>query len=153
MNIIFSLLANPVVLAQAKSSGSSQKVSGFGTWGIYIVIAVMLLVFYFLIIVPQRKRARAQEDLLSKVEPGDEVVTIGGVHGTVKKVADDTVVIEVDKGVKLTFSRSAIARNLTVHEEPEEEEEEEEEEVEEGVPEEEAGAVEETEPPEGEPDK
>jgi preprotein translocase subunit YajC len=127
MSLVFMLLANPALLAQAKET--TKKASGFQQYGIFIIIGVMLLVFYFLIIVPQRKRARETEDLLSKVQPGDEVVTIGGVHGTVTDIMEDKVVIEVDEGVNMTFSRAAISRNLTVHEEPEEEEEEEEDEA------------------------
>lgn len=127
MNLVYLLLANPAVFAQAKQA--TQKAGGFQQYGIFIIIGVMLLVFYFLIIVPQRKRAREMENLLSRVQPGDEVVTIGGVHGTVTEIVEDKVLIEVDEGVNMTFSRAAISRNLTVHEEPVEEEEEEEEEV------------------------
>jgi preprotein translocase subunit YajC len=101
------------------------------TWVMYGLIAVMLVVFYFILIRPQRKRAQDHDQMITKLEKGDEVVTIGGLHGTIKRMGDDTVVIEVDKGVSLTFSRSAIARSLTVHEEEEEEEEPEEEEPEE----------------------
>jgi preprotein translocase subunit YajC len=93
----------------------------------------VLVVFYFILIRPQRKRSQEHDQMASKLEKGDEVVTIGGVHGTINRITDETVVLEVDKGVKLTFSRSAIARTLTVHEEEEEEEEPEEELEEENV--------------------
>jgi preprotein translocase subunit YajC len=92
---------------------------------------VMLVVFYFILIRPQRKRAQEHDQMVSKLEKGDEVVTIGGIHGTISKISEDNVVLDVDEGVKLTFSRSAIARSLAVHEEEEEIEEEDEEEPEE----------------------
>ncbi|MBU1672517.1 MAG: preprotein translocase subunit YajC [Actinobacteria bacterium] len=148
MGFLYTLLANPAVFAQAKET--TQKSSGLQQYGIFIIIGVMLLVFYFLIIVPQRKRAREMESLLSKIQVGDEVVTIGGVHGTVNELLEDKVVIEVDEGVNMTFSRAAIARNTTVHEEPDEEEAEEEEEPAEGTEEEPAGEPEETEGSSGE---
>ncbi|MFH1151265.1 MAG: preprotein translocase subunit YajC [Actinomycetota bacterium] len=142
MGFVYMLLANPAVFAQAKQT--TQKTSGLQQYGIFIIIGVMLLVFYFLIIVPQRKRARETESLLSKIQVGDEVVTIGGIHGTVTELMEDKVVIEVDEGVSLTFSRAAISRNTTVHEEPAEEEEAEAEEPDEGTEEEPAGDPEET---------
>jgi preprotein translocase subunit YajC len=128
MSIIYNVLAagSGAVFAAAKQQTSS-------TWIMWALIAVMLVVFYFILIRPQRKRAQEHDQMASKLEKGDEVVTIGGVHGTINRITDETVVLEVDKGVKLTFSRSAIARSLTVHEEGEEEEEPEEEPEEENV--------------------
>jgi preprotein translocase subunit YajC len=127
---------------------AATKQQATSTWIMWALIAVMLVVFYFILIRPQRKRAQEHDQMVSKMEKGDEVVTIGGLHGTLKKIDDDTVVIEVDKGISLTFSRSAIARSLTVHEE--EEEEEEEEELEEEEPEEEPTEDEAEEPTEEE---
>lgn len=123
MSIIYKVLAagpGAVFAAAAKQQATS-------TWIMWALIAVMLVVFYFILIRPQRKRSQEHDQMASKLEKGDEVVTIGGVHGTINRITDETVVLEVDKGVKLTFSRSAIARTLTVHEEEEEEEEPEEE--------------------------
>lgn len=123
---------------------AATKQQATSTWIMWALIAVMLVVFYFILIRPQRKRAQEHDQMVSKMEKGDEVVTIGGLHGTLKKIDDDTVVIEVDKGISLTFSRSAIARSLTVHEEEEEEEPEEEpteDEAEEPAEEEEAEEV------------
>jgi preprotein translocase subunit YajC len=59
--------------------------------------------------------------MVTKLEKGDEVVTIGGIHGTIKRISEDTIVLEVAKGVNMTFARSAIARAVVVQE-PEEEE-------------------------------
>jgi len=129
MSIIYKVLAagpGAVFAAAAKQQATS-------TWIMWALIAVMLVVFYFILIRPQRKRSQEHDQMASKLEKGDEVVTIGGVHGTINRITDETVVLEVDKGVKLTFSRSAIARTLTVHEEEEEEEEPEEELEEENV--------------------
>jgi preprotein translocase subunit YajC len=114
-----ALAAGPgVVFAAAKQQTTS-------TWIMWALIAVMLVVFYFILIRPQRKRAQEHDQMVSKLEKGDEVVTIGGIHGTISKISEDNVVLDVDEGVKLTFSRSAIARSLAVHEEEEEEDEEE----------------------------
>jgi preprotein translocase subunit YajC len=104
-------------------AATTTKAGGFQTYGLWILIGVMLVVFYVLLIRPQRKRAQEHDDMVSKLRKGEEVITIGGIHGIIRKVTDDSVVIEVDKGVRVTFTKSAIARRLTPPEEEEEEEE------------------------------
>lgn len=121
-------MAHPLLLQAtdtATKSSSNQKVSGFSAYGMWILIVVMVVVFYFLLIRPQRKRSQEHDSMVQSLNRGDEVVTIGGMHGTIKKISDDTVTLEVDKGVRITFAKSAISRSLT-QPEPEEEEEEEE---------------------------
>lgn len=124
MTYVFGVLAARTMLLQAAEKGGEASASGMGAWGMYVLIAVMVAVFYFLLIRPQRKRAKEHEKLVTELRKGDEVVTIGGIHGVVKKTTGDTVVIEVDKGVRITLLRSAISKSITEHEEEEEEEEE-----------------------------
>jgi preprotein translocase subunit YajC len=81
-------------------------------------ILLIGFVFYFLLIRPQQRRARQQRELTQSTEVGDEVVTIGGLFGVVREVDDDSVLLEVAPGTELRFLRSAIARKLTVDDEP-----------------------------------
>lgn len=67
-------------------------------------------VFYFFMIRPQQKKAREQKELLAGIQKGDQVVTIGGMHGKVFLVDETTVTLDLDKGVKLTFDKSAVSR-------------------------------------------
>ena len=68
------------------------------------------LVFYFFMIRPQQKRQRDQKNFLTQLKKGDALVTIGGIHGKVYAVEDDTVTLEIDsKGAKLKISKGAIA--------------------------------------------
>jgi len=69
-------------------------------------------VFYFFMIRPQQKKAREQKELLAGIKKGDEVVTIGGMHGKVFQVDETTVTLDLDKGVKLTFDKSAVSRTV-----------------------------------------
>lgn len=69
-------------------------------------------VFYFFMIRPQQKKAREQKELLAGIKKGDEVVTIGGMHGKVFLVDETTVTLDLDKGVKLTFDKSAVSRTV-----------------------------------------
>ena len=72
----------------------------------------MVAVFYLLILRPQRKRMRAQQELTSTLQLGDKVQTIGGIQGVIRALDDDAVVIEVEQG-RLRVIRRAIANRVT----------------------------------------
>lgn len=67
-------------------------------------------VMYFLLIRPQQRRQREHTQLVAGLKKHDEVVTIGGVHGTILNVKDQTVVLRVDDQAKLEVDKTAIAR-------------------------------------------
>ncbi|MDQ6481141.1 preprotein translocase subunit YajC [Dyadobacter sp. LHD-138] len=69
-------------------------------------------VFYFFMIRPQQKKQKEQKALLNSIKKGDQVVTIGGIHAKVYTVEETLVTLELDKGVKLTVDKSAIARTV-----------------------------------------
>ena len=80
----------------------------FSKYGnVVIIVIVWIAIFYFLIIRPNKKKQ--QQNLLNSLKEGTEVITIGGIKGTIAFVGEDYVEIRVDKGVKLTFRKSAIA--------------------------------------------
>jgi preprotein translocase subunit YajC len=76
------------------------------------MIAVLIVVGYFLIIRPQRKRAKEAAELQSSLQAGSRVMMSGGIFGTLKHLGDKQVVVEVSPGVELTFVRQAIIRPL-----------------------------------------
>ena len=76
-----------------------------------LFLALMVGVFYFLIIRPQRKRSQAQKDLATSLQLGDEVRTIGGVHGSVVSMTEDSVVLRVEDG-QIRFSKRAIGSRV-----------------------------------------
>ena len=94
----------PVLLAQEGSTGGG----GFAS---LIFLALMIGVFYLLIIRPQRKRAAAQKELAGSLEVGHEIRTIGGIHGTVVTMDDESVVIKVEDG-QLRISKRAIGARV-----------------------------------------
>jgi len=69
-------------------------------------------VAYFFMIRPQQKRTADAKAFRQSLAKGSRIVTIGGLHGLVVDVTEDTVVVEVDRGTKLRFDRSAIAREV-----------------------------------------
>lgn len=74
-----------------------------------ITFGLVFVIFYFLIIRPQNKKQKQMQQMIAGVKKGDKVVTIGGIHGVVASVKDSTVVLKVDDGTRIEFSKSAIA--------------------------------------------
>ncbi len=94
------------ILAQAAAGGSQAMIYQVVMW------VGIIGVFYFFMIRPQQKKAKEQKELLAGIKKGDEVVTIGGMHGKVYQVDETTVTLDLDKGVKLTFDKSAVSRTV-----------------------------------------
>ena len=93
--------------------------------GGYIFILVLLVVMWFLLIRPQRRRQAESQRLLESLSVGKEVVTAGGLYGTITALDDDEARVEIADGVEVRVAKRAIAGVLSEEEEPEELEEEE----------------------------
>ena len=78
-----------------------------------IYVVAFIGIFYFMAIRPQQRQRRAHQALLSSLKKGDTVVTAAGIIGTVKRVEEDVVVVEVAKGVSMKLSRRAIVEIVT----------------------------------------
>ncbi len=70
---------------------------------------LIFLIFYFLVIKPQRDKQRQHKDTLKNLKKNDEVVTAAGIHGIVALVKETTVMVRVDDNVKIEFDKEAIA--------------------------------------------
>ena len=91
--------------AFAQSGGLAE--GGFGL----LPIVFVMVIFYFLLIRPQQKRAKQHKEMLGAMRRGDKIVTSGGLVGTVIKVTDDsdTVDVEIAKDVKVQIVRAMVA--------------------------------------------
>jgi preprotein translocase subunit YajC len=81
--------------------------------GSLLMLVAVMVIFYFVLVRPQKRRFREHQQLISTLAAGDEVVTIGGVYGYVQEVEDDLVWLEVADGVELRFSKQAISRRIS----------------------------------------
>jgi preprotein translocase subunit YajC len=80
---------------------------------IAIYLVILVAAFYFLIVRPQRRQSMMRRQILSAVEAGDEIVTTGGVYGTVLEIHDDTLDVEIADGVVVKIARGAVAARIT----------------------------------------
>ncbi len=89
--------------AQAAGSPSGSDIMTF------LPMIAIVVVFYFLLIRPQQKRAKETKAMLSSLQKGDEIVTAGGVVGKISKLSDAYADVEIAPNVEVTIQRSAIS--------------------------------------------
>ena len=78
----------------------------------FLPLVLMLVVFYFLMIRPQQKRVKEHREMVNALKKGDEVVTNGGLGGTVSKVGDAYLTVRIADGVEVNVQRAAVAALL-----------------------------------------
>lgn len=93
------------ILAMAPQDGAGGGQSMVST---LVFFALIFVVFYFMILRPQQKRAKERQKMLDSLKKGDKVITSGGMHGKVVNVEDALVLLDVGDNIKLKFDRSAI---------------------------------------------
>src|SRR5262245_44235646 len=84
-----------------------------GQWQSFIFFGAIILVFYFFLMLPQQKKAKDSKKFTEEIKKGDYVVTIGGAHGHVAELEGDTFILEVEKGGRIRFNKSAISMEAT----------------------------------------
>ncbi|MDD6783558.1 MAG: preprotein translocase subunit YajC [Prevotellaceae bacterium] len=82
-------------------------------WSFWIMIVLIFVIMYFFMIRPQKKKQKQIENFRKSLGVGNQVVTAGGIHGVIREVnnANNTVVLEIDKNVKITIEKSSIYAN------------------------------------------
>lgn len=90
-----------------------QAATGQSNISFFVMMGLMVVVFYFFMIRPQQKKAKEQKKFIDDIKRGDKVVTIGGAHGEVAELEGDTFIMEVEKGGRIRFNKSAISLEAT----------------------------------------
>lgn len=98
------------LLAQAQGGGGGSQVPGCGGGGIqqFALMGLMFVVFYFLLIRPQQKKAKEHRDMLANLKRGDRIITNGGLLGKVTGLTDRFVTIELAEKIRVRMLRSHI---------------------------------------------
>ncbi len=111
---MYNFLASLWVLAAdagstTEGAGSGSSGGGGMLGGMLIPLIIIFGIMYLFIFAPQRKKDKLRRQMLDAIQKGDDVVTIGGIHGKVWQVKEDAIVVQVADDMKLTFSRGAVA--------------------------------------------
>ena len=105
MNLLEMLIAP----AHAQAAGAPQ--GGLGGFGLLMPI-ILIAIMYFLMIRPQMKRAKEHRAMLEKLSRGDEVITTGGIAGTITDIGDNFITIEVADNVRVRVQKAAVGNVL-----------------------------------------
>ena len=112
---LLSLALLPGLLLSMVFLGGCTLVGGedegdFATsiWPMLIFIVVLFGLMYFLMIRPQRRRQKDQQDLIEQLQRGDRVVTAGGIHGQIESVKEDSVLLKVESGATMRVAKSSV---------------------------------------------
>jgi preprotein translocase subunit YajC len=97
------LVTVPFVFAMAQPGQGSQSF-----WVSLVPFALMLGIFYLLVLMPMKKRQRKVQDFQSSLKVGDRVVTTGGIHGLVTRLGEGSVQIQIADKVRIEVARAAI---------------------------------------------
>ena len=99
-------------ISSANAAGTASPAPQQGGFSLVIMMVVFVFFMYFAMWSPQSKRAKEQRDLINSLSKGDEVVTAGGILGTVAKVTDTYIVLQLAENVEITVQKSSVVNAL-----------------------------------------
>lgn len=89
---------------QVPPEGAQQ---GFD-WSLIVFLVLIFVVFYFLMIRPQRRRQKEMQTMLSELQRGDKIVTAGGIYGEIESINDTSVLMKVESGATMRVAKSSV---------------------------------------------
>ena len=92
-----------------QAGGAASASTSSSLIGSLLPFLLIIVIFYFFLIRPQNKKQKETQKMLDALKKGDKVITIGGIHGTVSSVKENTVIVKVDDDCKLEFNRTVIS--------------------------------------------
>jgi len=110
---LLDAVADPAATAAATDAAGTAADGGILAMLVQLLpMIAIIVVFYFVLIRPQRKKDKAVKEMLAALKPGDRICTIGGIYGTIKGLREDTVILNVGRDdTEIVFARWAI-RNV-----------------------------------------
>ncbi|KTD25792.1 SecYEG protein translocase auxillary subunit [Legionella lansingensis] len=99
-------ISNAMAAAPTTQAGQAD-----GTFSLIMIVAIFVL-FYFMLIRPQNKRAKEHREMISKIKKGDEIVTSGGILGKVVNLDDQYIKVALSESVEINIQRSAVSAVL-----------------------------------------
>lgn len=95
-----------ITILQAAAQPQGSPIS------MWIMLALVFVVMWFFMIRPQRKQQKELQEFRNSLKKGDKVVTVGGVYGTIVEVKETSLLIEVDRDVKIRVSKNSVVRDF-----------------------------------------
>lgn len=108
MNLFFATQAFADTANQVAGTAAAATPAQPSAIGMMVPFALMFVVFYFLMIRPQQKKMKEQEEMINKLQKGEEVITRAGIIGRIHGIADKFITLEVDNNVRIKILKNQI---------------------------------------------
>ncbi len=95
-------------IAYAMGTGGIGGAQGTGGFSSFIPLILMFVIFYFLLIRPQQKKAKEHREMVNALKKGDRIITTGGLHGRVTAVGDNVLTVEIAEKVRVKIARGNV---------------------------------------------
>lgn len=92
-----------------QAAGAAQGTAN--SWTMWVMLILVFVVMWFFMIRPQRKQQKELQQFRDGLKKGDKVVTVGGIFGTVTEVKENSLLLEVDKDVKIRVAKSSVVKD------------------------------------------
>jgi preprotein translocase subunit YajC len=102
-----------ITTAYAMGAPGDAAAPGGGGMSSIIMMVVIFAIFYFILIRPQQKKMKEHKKLVEELKKGDEIITSGGIYGTVEGLTPDTLTVKIAEGTKVKITRGSVAAVLT----------------------------------------
>ena len=89
-----------------------QAAQGGNSYVFLVAMFLVFIIFYFLLIRPQKKEQQKTQAQIAQLQKGDKIITIGGIHGVVSSAKEKTLIIKVDENCKIEINRAAVGTVL-----------------------------------------
>ena len=109
-----------IATAYAMGAPGNAAAPGAGGASGLIMMVAIFAIFYFILIRPQQKKMKEHKKMVEDLKKGDEVITAGGIYGTVEGVTPDVLTVKIAEGTKVKVTRGSIAHVITDKEKPKE---------------------------------
>jgi preprotein translocase subunit YajC len=96
-------------LTSLQAAQPTRPQGGVGMIGALLPFLLVFVIFYLLIVMPQRKRQKKHMSMVEQLKPGDRIITSGGIHGTVMGVQSDRIELKIAANVKIDITKNAVA--------------------------------------------
>jgi len=106
VGLLISLL---VLIGGCYPTTTEGTQGGLGNWTLLIFVVLFIAMIYFLMIRPQRKRQKEQQQLMEGLKRGDKVITAGGIFGVIESISEDSIVIKIESGATMRVAKGSVA--------------------------------------------
>ena len=96
--------------AMGQAGGQAGQAGGIAG---FLPIIILFVIFYFLLIRPQQKKAKEHRNMIAELKKGDRIITSGGIYGTIQSIDDTTIGLEIADKVKIKITRGNVAAVVT----------------------------------------